>query len=120
MGFTNFYPYSDYNELNLDWILKRVQEYDEWFKARYPALVSRIENDEYKIEKIEKWISDFDIYLLQDALSKYFNVAIFTEISDSGYIIYNIPETWNDITFNTTGLDINIPDVDYGHLTLSY
>ena len=119
-NFVHEFPQSNLHEQNLDWIISRVKELDIWFKARYPELVSRLEKDEYRIEKIEKWINDFDIYLLQDALAKYFKVAIFTEISESGYIIYNIPQTWNDITFNTTGLDINIPDVDYGHLALSY
>ena len=45
---------------------------------------------------------------------------IFVEISDAGYFVYYIPESWDDITFNTTGLDITIPDTDYGRLVLSY
>jgi len=45
---------------------------------------------------------------------------IFVEINKNGYIVYHIPETWDDITFNTTGLDINIPNTEYGQLVLSY
>lgn len=46
---------------------------------------------------------------------------IFVEISNSGYIIYNIPENWESITFNTTGLDITLDlQPEYGHLVLSY
>ena len=50
------------------------------------------------------------------------NIAtmIFVEINAQGYIVYNIPENWNDITFNTTGLDVAISGYDYGHLVLSY
>lgn len=120
MGFMDKYPYTDFNELNLDWILKKIKTLDNFFSKEFPELIERIKNDEYNIEKIQKWINDFDIYLLQDALAKYFKVAIFVEISEAGYIIYNIPETWDEITFNTTGLDIDITGIEYGHLTLSY
>ena len=45
---------------------------------------------------------------------------IFVEITDDGYIIYYIPDSWQEITFNTSGLDIAIPSVDDNHLVLSY
>ena len=45
---------------------------------------------------------------------------IFVEISDSGYIMYYIPERWEDIKFETTGLDVDIPNTDFGRLVLSY
>ena len=45
---------------------------------------------------------------------------IFLEISDSGYIVYYIPQSWKDIVFNTTQLDIEISGYDYGRLVLSY
>ena len=45
---------------------------------------------------------------------------IFVEINDNGYIVYNIPDSWKDIVFNTTGLDISLVGYDYGHLVLSY
>ena len=45
---------------------------------------------------------------------------IFLEISDSGYILYFIPDTWKDINFNTTGKDIQIDGQEYGRLVLSY
>ena len=39
---------------------------------------------------------------------------------ENGYLVAYIPESWQDIIFNTTGLDIFVPDVDFGHLVLSY
>ena len=39
---------------------------------------------------------------------------------EDGYFVTYIPESWSDIIFNTTGLDILVPGVDFGHLTLSY
>ena len=46
MGFNNFYPYTDFNELNLDWILHTIKE-----------LSSKFENIEISIPK------DYDTYL---------------------------------------------------------
>ena len=45
---------------------------------------------------------------------------IFVEISDAGYIIYYIPDNWNSIQFQTTGLDVLINDTEYGRLVLNY
>lgn len=69
---------------------------------------------------VKKWIADFDTSYIEEVVKKYLATMIFIEISDAGYIIYFIPETWKDITFNTTGLDVDIPDREYGRLVLSY
>lgn len=47
---------------------------------------------------------------------------VFFGLTDSGYFIAYIPESWDDITFNTTGYDIPAPPSvpEYGHLILSY
>lgn len=45
---------------------------------------------------------------------------VFFAINDDGYFVAYIPESWNDITFGTTGLDEVVSGYDYGHLTLSY
>ena len=39
---------------------------------------------------------------------------------EEGYFVAYVPESWADIIFNTTGLDILIPGEDFGHLVLSY
>lgn len=45
---------------------------------------------------------------------------VFFGITDDGYCVAYIPEGWDDIIFNTTGYDINVPDFDFGHLVLSF
>ena len=69
---------------------------------------------------VKKWIADFDTSYIEEVVKKFLATMIFVEISDAGYIIYFIPKTWEDITFNTTGMDVDIPDREYGRLVLSY
>lgn len=46
---------------------------------------------------------------------------IFVEINEAGYFVYYVPQMWDSITFNTTGLDIELKiQPQYGHLVLSY
>lgn len=78
--------------------------------------------DELKAELkvVQDWIDNFDTSFAENIIREYLATMIFVEISDAGYFMYYIPEGWEDITFNTTGLDITIPDTDYGRLVLSY
>lgn len=78
--------------------------------------------DELKAELkvVQDWIDNFDTSYAESIIREYLATMIFVEISDAGYFVYYMPESWDDITFNTTGLDITIPDTDYGRLVLSY
>ena len=74
-----------------------------------------------EIAVIQSWIDNFDNEIIEKFIESHLATMIFVEINDAGYIVYNIPYTWDDITFNTTGLDIIIPSVsEYGRLVLSY
>ena len=73
-----------------------------------------------EIAEIEKILAEFDTEKAKEIVEKYLATMIFVEISKSGYIIYYIPERWEDITFNTQGVDVNLPGVEYGRLILSY
>lgn len=48
MGFNNFYPYTDFNELNLDWILKTIKE------------LMHVVDDFTALQSI-KWMGDWSI-----------------------------------------------------------
>lgn len=74
-----------------------------------------------ELDAVNKWIDDFDTSYIEKIVTQYLSTMIFVEISNSGYIIYNIPENWESIAFNTTGLDITLDlQPEYGHLVLSY
>ena len=69
---------------------------------------------------VQKWIETDNTAYIKNIVEKYIAGMIYVDISDSGYIIYHIPESWNDIKFYTTGLDITVPtENEYGHLVLS-
>ena len=89
----------------------------------------KLQNDEInklkqEIQVVQNWIDNFDTSFAENVIAQYLATMIFVSISDTGYIIYNIPKHWESITFNTTGLDIEnnigVGNYDYGHLVLSY
>lgn len=70
---------------------------------------------------VQEWIDNFDTSYAEQIIKDHIATMIFVEINEEGNIIYNIPDTWNDIEFNTTGLDIELElQPEYGHLVLSY
>ena len=69
---------------------------------------------------VQNWIDNYDTSYAKEVLEKFIANMIYVDISDSGYIIYHIPESWNDAKFYTTGIDITVPtENEYGHLVLS-
>ena len=118
--FFHNYPYTDAHELNLDWVIREIK--------KLGVDVHQIEEDLHQyegstsaqIQYLMDWVNNYNDQFAVATIQKYLATMIFVEISDAGYIVYYIPDTWDEIKFNTTGLDITVPDVDYGHLVLSY
>ena len=56
-----------------------------------------------------------------DIVGEMVNLVVFN-ITDDGYFVAYIPDSWDAIQFGTTGLDTIIPEIqpEYGHLVLSY
>lgn len=79
-----------------------------------------IENIKSDLAVVQEWIENFDTSYAEKIIADHIATMIFVEISDAGYIVYYIPEHWEDIDFNTTGLDIMIYGTEYGRLVLSY
>ena len=73
-----------------------------------------------ELAQVQEWIDNFDTSYAEQIIKDHIATMIFVEINKDGYIVYNIPEEWTDITFNTVGKDIAISGVDYGTLVLSY
>ena len=95
---------------------------------KYAAFDDVVAEIQSAIDALQKQIDEFDTTYIEKLINDKLANMIYVWISDAGYIIYYIPESWNDIQFNTTGLDItndqliddkHVANYDYGHLVLS-
>lgn len=102
-------------------ILCKVVNYLNNMIGDVNSVTSELAELRKELDVVNKWIKDFDPDVIAYLVDKYIATMIFVEISDSGYFVYYVPDSWDDIKFNTTGLDISVPDVqEYGRLVLSY
>ena len=93
--------------------------------ASFDDVVAEIQT---AIDALQKQIDEFDTTYIEKLIKDKLANMIYVWISDAGYFIYYIPESWNDVSFNTTGLDISneelannghIDNYEYGRLVLS-
>lgn len=101
-------------------ILCKVVDYINKLIDDDKTIIDNINELKNELAIVQKWIADFDTSFAEEIIKKYLATMIFVEISDSGYIVYYIPEQWKDIQFETTGLDVEIANTEYGRLVLNY
>lgn len=131
MAFNYEFPYTDPNLYNDDWLLKKMKELVEalqeiedessqfWDAYReMTALIEEIESGNFpqSIQNaFRRWMEKNAIDLVGELVK-----LVWFGINDDGYWVAYIPEGWDDIIFNTTGLDIFLTDYpEYGRLVFS-
>ena len=100
--------------------LCKVVEYINNLIEADKAISDELEELKSELVIVQSWIDNFDTSYAEKIIEEHLATMIFVEINEDGYIVYNMPTSWNDIEFNTTGLDIEVSGYDYGYLTLSY
>ena len=131
MAFNYEFPYTDPNLYNDDWLLKKMKELadalndieDEtsqfWEAYREMlALIEEIESGNFP-ESIQ---NAFQTWMQKNAIDLVGELVklVWFGLNDNGYWVAYIPEGWDDIIFNTTGLDIFLAEYpEYGRLVSS-
>lgn len=109
-------------------ILCKVVNYINNLIGTNNEIIKYVDELKAELKVVQDWIDNFDTSFAESIIREYLATMIFVGISDAGYIIYYVPESWNDITFNTTGLDIqneqladngHVANYEYGRLVLS-
>ena len=132
MGLFEHFPYTNFHDLNLDWILKvvkdlyyKVSNQEEWInehKKEYEELkefMDAIEAGDLPdavYDKLKLWLIN-NYESIMSELIKFISFSL----NDAGYLVVTYPDSLDELIFNTTGLDI-FPALqpEYGHLTISY
>lgn len=102
-------------------VLCKVVDYLNNMVNDVNKVIDEYEDLKKELAVVRTWIDNFSGEYLEKLIQEKIATMIFVEISDAGYIVYYIPDTWDDITFNTTELDIEVKEYpEYGRLVLSY
>lgn len=126
------FPHTRTYDSDLGWLIRNVSNYNETIEALNQWIAEntpRIEDLEACCEAlqsgdlppgvqqgIETWLHQHAAQVLPEIVKN-----VWFGLTDSGYFVAFVPDSWNDIIFRTTGWDINIATMpDYGHLILQY
>lgn len=112
------------NSLSYYEVLCKVVKYINELIKTDNQIIDNIEALQKELDIVQTWIDNFDDNaekILTELIEKYIATMVFFEITDDGYFVAYIPDSWENIEFNTTGLDIFLDlQPEYGHLVLSY
>lgn len=130
MSFFEF-PHTRTYDSDLGWIIKTVHTHDEILHAldewadKTDLRLDALEDFKNTLERgdlpeaVRNALYEWAAIHIPDLLAKAIK-TVFFYLNDEGYFVAVIPDSWDEITFGTSGLDTFPIGIDYGHLTLSY
>ena len=131
MAFFEF-PHTRTYDSDLGWIIKNIKSYNEaiealneWIAVNTPR-IEDLETFKNELESgnlpagvqrgIAEWLSRNGAAIIAAIIKN-----VWFGLTDAGYFVAYVPDSWSDITFKTTGLDIVLSLMpEYGHLVLQY
>lgn len=131
MAFFEF-PHSRTYDTDLGWIIKNIKSYNDaiqslndWIAKNTPriedleAFKTALESGDLPAgvqRGIEVWLTSHAAEVIAAIIKN-----VWFGLTDAGYFVAYVPDSWSDITFKTTGLDIILDLMpEYGHLVLQY
>lgn len=132
MSFLNDFPHVRQYDGDLGWLIRKcgslitaVEALEEWKNSSQAtidglnAILNMIRSGNLPADiaaGMKEWIVN-NFYDIVGEMAK----MVFFGLTDSGYFVAYIPESWDDIDFKTTGWDITLAlQPEYGHLVLEY
>lgn len=131
MAFFEF-PHTRTYDSDLGWIIKNLSSYNDtiaalnaWIETNTPR-INDLEEFKNAMESgdlpegvergIAEWLTHNGATIISAIIKN-----VWFGLTDAGYFVAYVPESWSDITFKTTDLDI-ITDLmpEFGHLVLQY
>lgn len=131
MAFFEF-PHTRTYDSDLGWLIQKVNSYEEaieLFNSWTAEYGPRIEDLEACCKALESGdlpagVAAGIVTWLKENAQTWISAIIknvWFGLTDSGYFVAYIPDSWSDIIFKTTGWDIELDLMpDYGHLVLQY
>ena len=101
-------------------VLCKVVEYINHLIENEEILASEIDELKKDLAEVQKFIDNFDEKYIRKLVSEMMVGMVFFGLTMNGYFVAYVPDSWNDITFNTTGYDYETDEYNFGHLVLSY
>lgn len=125
------FPHTRTYDSDLGWLIKNAGTQEEAIKA----LQEFMANSEDAFDQLNKLLIDIQEGRFPDEIaaairkfivSNYYDMigdmirVLWFGLTDSGYFVAYIPDSWDAVQFNTTGYDVELEITpDYGHLVLS-
>lgn len=112
------------NSLSYYEVLCKVVDYINHLIDTDREIFKDIEALQRDMNVVKDWIKNFDSKaekVLKELIDNYIATMVFFGLTDDGYFVAYIPDSWEDVTFFTTEYDIFLEiEPEYGHLVLAY
>lgn len=101
-------------------VLCKVVKYINELIDSDKEIINDIDELRADLKIVQDWIANYDEDKIIELFERYFKFVFFG-LTEDGYFVAYIPESWNDIQFSTSGYDdFTSIEPEYGHLILSY